>query len=188
MLPVGSLEADFLQFQATGRQHRGCIIPQAVTQSSAPEDGRNHCPKHVELIRIINKPLLLHLVSCLYDLNRWYTVKQIPYSKLYFHIYYLSTCSKIKDEWIKQCRRERRYWREERNKNVSREKETEEGGNIENGQKIWNTVLSSVCNGSTVSRRRYKLLNSLTPLSASTSRFAVSRAEHGCCIHDSAAP
>ena len=24
-----------------GRQHRGCIIPQAVTQSRAPEDGQN---------------------------------------------------------------------------------------------------------------------------------------------------
>ena len=35
------------------------------TQSSAPEDGRNHRPKHVELIGIINKPLLLHLVGCL---------------------------------------------------------------------------------------------------------------------------
>jgi hypothetical protein len=32
------------------------------TQSSAPEDGRDHRPKHVELIGIINKPLLLHLV------------------------------------------------------------------------------------------------------------------------------
>jgi len=32
------------------------------TQSSAPEDGRNNCPKHVELIGIINKPLFLHLV------------------------------------------------------------------------------------------------------------------------------
>jgi hypothetical protein len=32
MLPAGSLEAEelFLRFQATGRQHRGCIIPQAV--------------------------------------------------------------------------------------------------------------------------------------------------------------
>jgi hypothetical protein len=32
MLPVaGSLEAEFLRLQATGcRQHRGCIIPQAV--------------------------------------------------------------------------------------------------------------------------------------------------------------
>ena len=33
------------------------------TQSSAPEDGWNHRPKHVELIGIINKPLLLHLVG-----------------------------------------------------------------------------------------------------------------------------
>ena len=33
------------------------------TQSSAPEDGRDHRPKHVEMIGIINKPLLLHLVG-----------------------------------------------------------------------------------------------------------------------------
>ena len=33
------------------------------TQSSAPEDGRDHRPKHVELIGIINRPLLLHLVG-----------------------------------------------------------------------------------------------------------------------------
>ena len=44
---------------ATGRQHRG------YTQSSAPEDGQNNYPKHVELTGIINKPLLLHLVGCL---------------------------------------------------------------------------------------------------------------------------
>ena len=36
------------------------------TQCSAPEDGRNHRPKHVELTGIITKPLLLHLVGCLY--------------------------------------------------------------------------------------------------------------------------
>jgi len=48
---------------AGGGQHRGCIIPQAVTKSSVLEDGRNHRPKYVELIRIINKPLLLHLVG-----------------------------------------------------------------------------------------------------------------------------
>ena len=53
---------------ATGRQHRGSIIPQAVTQSSFPEDGQSNCPKHVELTGIINKPLLLHLVGCLYYL------------------------------------------------------------------------------------------------------------------------
>jgi len=38
------------------------------TQSSAPEDGRNNSLKHVELIGIINKPLLLHLVGCVYML------------------------------------------------------------------------------------------------------------------------
>ena len=38
------------------------------TQSSVPEDGENNCPKHVELTGIINKPALLHLVSCLHYL------------------------------------------------------------------------------------------------------------------------
>jgi len=38
------------------------------TQTSAPEDGQNNCPKHVELTGIINKTLLLHLVGCLYYL------------------------------------------------------------------------------------------------------------------------
>ena len=33
------------------------------TQYSAPEDGRDHRSKHVELIGIINKQLLLHLVG-----------------------------------------------------------------------------------------------------------------------------
>jgi hypothetical protein len=51
-----------------GRQRRGCIMPQAVTQSIAPEDGQNNCLKHVDLTGIINKSLLLHLVGCLYYL------------------------------------------------------------------------------------------------------------------------
>ena len=38
------------------------------TQCTGPEDGRSHRPKHVELSGIINKPLLLHLVGCLYYL------------------------------------------------------------------------------------------------------------------------
>ena len=33
------------------------------TQSSAPEDGQNNFPKHVELTGIINKPLLLRLAK-----------------------------------------------------------------------------------------------------------------------------
>ena len=52
--------------QITGRHHRRCIIPQGVTQSSAPEDGRNYHPKHVELIDVINKLSLLHLAGCWY--------------------------------------------------------------------------------------------------------------------------
>ena len=43
-------------------------IPNCNTQSSAPEDWQNNCPKHVELIGIVNKLLLLHLVGCLYYL------------------------------------------------------------------------------------------------------------------------
>ena len=38
------------------------------TQSSAHEDGQNNCPKYDELTGIINKPLLLHLVDCIYYL------------------------------------------------------------------------------------------------------------------------
>ena len=53
---------------ANSWQHRGCIVPQAVTLSNAPEDGQNNCPKHVDLTGIINKPLLLHLVGSLYYL------------------------------------------------------------------------------------------------------------------------
>ena len=33
------------------------------TQSSAPEDGRDQRPKHVEMTGIINKQFLLHLVG-----------------------------------------------------------------------------------------------------------------------------
>jgi len=52
------------------------------TQFNAPDDGQNHHPKHVEMIEIINKPLLLHLIGCLYYLYQRYTVKKI--SKLIF--------------------------------------------------------------------------------------------------------
>ena len=38
------------------------------TQSSVLVDGQNNGPKHVEVTGIINKPLLLHLVGCLYYL------------------------------------------------------------------------------------------------------------------------
>ena len=54
---------------ATGRQHCGVhYTTNCNTQSSAPEDGQNNRPKHVELTGIINKLLLLHLVGYLYYL------------------------------------------------------------------------------------------------------------------------
>ena len=60
MLPGSSLEAVLPGYQsATSLLHYTTICN---TQSSAPEDGRVQRPKHVELIGIINKPLLLHLV------------------------------------------------------------------------------------------------------------------------------
>ena len=57
---------------ACGIMHRRCCRPATSwahystscnKQSSAPEDGRDHCPKHVVLVGIINKPLLLHPVG-----------------------------------------------------------------------------------------------------------------------------
>jgi len=59
---------------ACGLMHPRCCRPVAWnlcflavtscnTKSSALEDERNNRPKHVELIGIINKPLLLHLVG-----------------------------------------------------------------------------------------------------------------------------
>ena len=53
------------RWPATSRVH---YTTRCNTQSSAPEDGQNNCPKRVELTGIINKPLLLHLVVCLYYL------------------------------------------------------------------------------------------------------------------------
>jgi len=58
MLPAGG-------YQATSWVH---YTTSCNTQSSVLEDEQNNCPKHVELTAIINKPLLLHLVGCLYYL------------------------------------------------------------------------------------------------------------------------
>ena len=61
------------------------------TKSSAPEDGQNNCPKHVEVTGIINKPLLLYLVGCLYYLYQWCTVKQISGNEVYWLIKYIKS-------------------------------------------------------------------------------------------------
>jgi len=37
----------------------GALYHKLQTQSSAPEDGRNYRPKHVELIAIINKIIIV---------------------------------------------------------------------------------------------------------------------------------
>ena len=53
-------------FTACGIMHPRCcqsVAWKLRTQTSAPDDGRDHRPKHVELISIINKPLLLYLVG-----------------------------------------------------------------------------------------------------------------------------
>ena len=63
--------------------------PSCNTQYSAPEDGQNNFPKHVELTGIINKPLLLHLVGCLYYLYQLCTVKQISDNEIYLLIKYI---------------------------------------------------------------------------------------------------
>ena len=68
-------------FTAWGIMHRRCCLLSPTgntvgalynnlqTQSSAPEDGRNYRPKHVELIVIVNKLSLLYLVGCLLYYN-----------------------------------------------------------------------------------------------------------------------
>jgi hypothetical protein len=61
MLPAGSLEAELPGYRpATSWVH---YTTSCNTQSGAPEDGRDQRPKHVVLIGIINKPLLLYLVG-----------------------------------------------------------------------------------------------------------------------------
>ena len=71
MLPAGKLdEVELRKGSTVSRLPAGSIsvhyTTSCNTQSSAPEDGQNNFPKHVELIGIINKRLLLHLVGCLY--------------------------------------------------------------------------------------------------------------------------
>ena len=67
-------------------------ITSCNTQSSAPEDGRDHRPKHVELIGIINKRLLLRLVGvCIIysvispDLSQSVPIVQVITSKILAH-------------------------------------------------------------------------------------------------------
>ena len=80
-------------FPAGRRPATSCVhyTTSCNTQSNAPEDGQNNCPKHVELAGIINKPLLLHLVGCLYYLYQWCKVKQISDNEIYLLIKYINS-------------------------------------------------------------------------------------------------
>ena len=86
MLPAGSLEAEVEPPLPGYRLATSWMLytTSCNTQSSAPEDGWNYCPKHVLLIGVINKPLLLHLVGCLYYLYQCCMVKQTSYIPIYF--------------------------------------------------------------------------------------------------------
>ena len=68
-----------------------------ITQSSAPERGRNYRPKQVELIEIINKPLLLHLVGYLYYCIRDARSQKHPIcqSAIFWHYYELTLFSTL---------------------------------------------------------------------------------------------
>jgi hypothetical protein len=79
MLPAGSPEAETVTPLSGYRSATSWVhyTTSCNTQSSAAEDGQINCPEHVELIGIINKPLLLHLVGCQYYLYQRCTVKQI---------------------------------------------------------------------------------------------------------------
>ena len=64
---------------------------QLVVYCARQHRGQNNCPKHVELTGIINKPLLLHLVGCLYYLYQWSTFKQISDNEIYFLMKYIKS-------------------------------------------------------------------------------------------------
>jgi hypothetical protein len=63
------------------------------TQSSAPEDGRNHCPKHVELIGIINKSVIvasswLYYLCCnMYIPSLFMIISQFLACYLFDHVF-----------------------------------------------------------------------------------------------------
>ena len=62
-------------------------------QSSVREDGQNNCPKNIELTGIINKPLLLHLVGCLYYLYSYFffrLAKQTQFIPLQNVVFFIS--------------------------------------------------------------------------------------------------
>ena len=75
----------------SGRQHRGCIIRQAVTHSLVFLKMGKIIARNMLIWLIINKPLSLHLVGCLYYLYQWCTVKQISDDEMYLLMKYIKS-------------------------------------------------------------------------------------------------
>jgi hypothetical protein len=74
---------------ATGRQHRGCIKPQAVTRSLVLlKMGKITARNMLSWLELL---LLLHLVGCLNCLYQWCTVKQISDNEIYLLIKYIKS-------------------------------------------------------------------------------------------------
>jgi len=59
MLPAGDQDEVELQFHLILVTIVGAVYHKLQTQCSAPEDGQNYHPKHVELIEIINKIIIV---------------------------------------------------------------------------------------------------------------------------------
>jgi hypothetical protein len=64
-----------------------------IAQPNSPEDGQNNCPKHVKLIGIISKQLLLHVVGCLLHYFKIFWAQEIS-----FHVKY-SFLRPFSDPW-----------------------------------------------------------------------------------------
>ena len=81
---AGSLETELPGYRHTGNLWVH-YTTSCNTQSSFPEDGRDQRPKHVELIGIVNKPLLLHLVGVyiIYTNDAWSDKYHILCSSVY---------------------------------------------------------------------------------------------------------
>ena len=77
--PVASMRRnDFLRIQATGRQHRGCIIPQAVTHSLV----------FLKMGEIIARNMLSYLELLI---NRYCCIYLVVYI-IYISLYFFETC------------------------------------------------------------------------------------------------
>ena len=97
MLPAGSLEAPLPGYQqATSWVY---YTTNCNTQSSAPEDRRHHRPKRVELVGIINKPLLLHLVGIVRSRTK---ATEFSFSLVGVYIIYINDARSNK--YQRQCR------------------------------------------------------------------------------------